>query len=307
MAGSGVRVKGEAAYRYKSSWFQLSRPMTWCGTISPILAGSVLAAGTGSFRFDLMAILLVSAILIQISANMLNDYFDFKGGQDQDRWEEALDNQDSRPLHHQIPIVAVTLLTIAVLLGGWLAIVVGWWITWIGTAGIVAGVCYSAGKKSLASLGLGEATAFLFLGMVATLLGFSVQTATVSFPAVGVALLYGLLISLMILTNNLRDIDKDEEFRKTMAIRIGRTHARTVLSMLVALPYAGLLLLMVTGAITPFAVLAVLALPFSSQLPRAFGKSGTKETEQLAMKAAARHHWVFGGLLVLGLWTGNFL
>ncbi|WP_347861136.1 prenyltransferase [Salimicrobium sp. PL1-032A] len=307
MAESGVQVKGEPVYRYRSSWFQLSRPMTWCGTISPILAGSVLASGRGDFRFDLMVVLLLSAMLIQISANMLNDYFDFKGGQDQERWEEVPGSTDQRPLHHQIPVVAVSLLTIAVLLGAWLAANVGWWITWVGTAGIAAAVSYSAGKKSLASLGLGEATAFLFLGVVATLLGYSVQAGTLGVPVVGVALLYGLLISLMILTNNLRDIDKDEAFRRTIVIRIGRTYARFFLTLLLILPYAGLFLLIGTGTITFFASLSVFAMPFALRLLFAFGKAGTKDKEKLAMKAAARHHWVFGGLLVVGLLVGQIL
>ncbi|SIS45602.1 1,4-dihydroxy-2-naphthoate octaprenyltransferase [Salimicrobium salexigens] len=295
---------GQDNYIYKGTWLQLSRPLTWSGTIAPVLAGSILAAGDGAFRVDIMLALLTATLLIQISANMLNDYFDFKGGQDRERWREATGKGKEGPAHSRIPVVVSILLAVSVAIGLWLAFSVGWWVIIVGTAGITAAIFYSAGNRSLASLGFGECTAFLFLGVATTLLGYAVQTGSINYAATATAVIFGLLISMMILTNNVRDIKKDEQHRRTIAVRLGKKRVTRTLSILAVLPYVVLLWMAISNAATPFILLALPAVFLAFKLPRAFGRSGTREKEIAVMKQAALHHWSFGFLFIAGLLVG---
>src|SRR5690625_6973253 len=75
-------------YYYRNSWVQLIRPMTLTGTLTPILVGTGFAAINGTIRFDIFFALLLSSLLVQAATNMLNDYYDFKYGQDQEKRSE---------------------------------------------------------------------------------------------------------------------------------------------------------------------------------------------------------------------------
>ncbi|MFG6115627.1 prenyltransferase [Halobacillus sp. MO56] len=277
--------------------------MTWSGTISPVLAGSLLAAKEEVFRYELMVLLLIAALFVQSGVNMFNDYFDFQNGQDKERWCKAQTASLSNyPFHHHVPYVATGLIATAALLGLWLAVLVGWWVAFVGLFGITAGIAYSAGRHSLASHGLGEATAALFLGIATTLLGYSVQTQRINLPVIFVGLIFALLISSMVLTNNIRDIEKDVGFRRTLAMRLGRRNAIWLLKLLLGGAYVGAIILAGT-AVVPMEVLVVLAaLPIAIRIPRSF--HGKRQEEQLVMKQAAWHHWAFGLLFGMGVFMG---
>ncbi|WP_235793142.1 prenyltransferase [Virgibacillus salidurans] len=224
-------------YVYRFSWLHLMRPMTFSATISPVLAGTTLAALEGPIRFDILIVLLIAALFIQASANMLNDYYDFSNGQDEEKWVAAESVNSSKPLHHRIPYVAWTIIGMAIILGAWISIQTTWWIAFIGTVGILVGFAYSAGQRSLASLGLGELVAALFLGFVTTGLGYTVQGHATGGLVLMIAFLYALLISTMILTNNIRDFQKDKGHRNTLAMRLGRRNAVRLLTVLLATSY----------------------------------------------------------------------
>lgn len=165
-------------YHFKQSSFQLIRPMTLTGTITPILVGTVFAAKLGDIRIDLLIGLLIASVLIQAATNMLNDYFDFKQGQDKDKWLLIKDEHVKHgPAYQSIPWIASAMLTIASGIGLWLAIESSWIIIPIGVISILAGIAYSAGTHSFASLGMGEVVAFIFLVL-------SLQHSDLSYKAI---------------------------------------------------------------------------------------------------------------------------
>src|SRR5690625_7685726 len=63
-------------YVYKGSWIQLFRPLTLTGTLSPVLVGTAFAAKSGTIRLDIFLAILMAALFIQSSTNVLNDYYD---------------------------------------------------------------------------------------------------------------------------------------------------------------------------------------------------------------------------------------
>lgn len=292
---------------YRASWIQLTRPMTLTGTISPILAGTGFAAMKGAVHYDLLIILLIAAVLVQASANMLNDYFDVINGQDHEKWQTGKPYPLGKvPVHNHIPYIVGLMIVVAIFLGAWLSIQSNWIVAVIGTIGLVVGYAYSAGKKSLAALGLGEIVAALFLGVITTLLSYIIQGYSIDGGILGISLPFALLIASMILTNNIRDIKKDLGFRRTLAIRLGRIPAWYLLIVILVCVYVWVLAL-VSFHIVPWAVIGVFfALPFAFRLVWSFRRHALRIDEINGMKWAARHHWVFGVMFAFGLFFGAY-
>ncbi|HLQ94955.1 MAG TPA: prenyltransferase [Pseudogracilibacillus sp.] len=305
VTSSATRLKYSVAFQ--GSWFQLLRPMTWTGTLSPITAGTIYALLYSSFDVSGFVILMLAALMVQSSANMLNDYFDFKNGQDKERWTYHNDKQKFRPVFHQIPYVAATTFAIAILLGIWIGSQYGWWMFILGLVGILAASFYSAGKKSLAAIGLGETVAAVFLGFVPFMLGYAVQGAPMTPLAFIVAMPYVILISSMILTNNIRDIHKDAGFRKTVPMRTGRKSAVFVLRSLIAGAYIIVVGLVAFHILSWFVLVVFAALPKGIQLWRAVSDTAGAEQLALSMKYAALHHWHFGLLYIFGMLLTSFM
>lgn len=291
-------------YYYRASWLQLFRPMTLTGTISPILVGTAIAALNGPVRFDVLIALLIAALFIQTATNMFNDYYDFRNGQDQEKWTTN-PSEAIGPAHSIIPYTAFAMLAAAMLIGVWLAIQSSFWIIPVGIFGIIFGYFYSAGPHPLCSIGLGETVAFVFLGLATTLLGYVVQGHALDLQIVTVAIPFAMLIASMILTNNIRDIKKDNTFRNTLATMLGRTKAVNLLTFLLILAYLTVITLTLFR-ITPWSsFLILIALPWAIRLRWSFRKNAERSEQIKGMKWAALHHWVFSLLFAAGILIGS--
>lgn len=279
------------------------RPLTLSGTISPILAGTVFATKQGVARLDLFLAMLVASLLIQASINMLNDYFDFLHGQDKEKWIQSSEKSNkSAPSHHILPTAAGIMLFLSVLLGIYLVLHSTLWTAVIGVVGILFGYFYSAGPRPLASLGLGEIIAAIFLGFVPTMLAYSIQGNSPDLQIVAVSIPFALLISSMVLSNNIRDIEKDRTFRRTSAIILGRCRAAQLLTLLLLLTYGSIIVLIIARIVPWTTGLSLFALPLAHRLRWSFRPHASRTEEMLGMKWAAWHHWVFGLLYTFGIW-----
>lgn len=290
---------------YRDSWFQLIRPLTFTATLSSVIAGTGLAAFKGaSIRYELFIAILFVGLLVQSSVNMLNDYYDFQKGQDQEKWVHY--NKSTNvftPLYQMVPSVAFILFTIAILLGSW----VGYesntlWILIMGGLGVICGYKYSAGPRSLSSLGLAEVIAFIFLGFFPAFVGYVVQVHSLDLAIIALALPYALVSSTMLLTNNIRDIQKDENIRRTVAMRLGRNNAVLTLTILLTLAYLIVFILIVTGIVTPFSFITMVALPVAIRLRWLLRRNASRADEMKSMKCVAIHHWIFGLAFAISIW-----
>lgn len=291
-------------YYHKHSWWQIMRPLTLSGTISPIIIGTFVASKFGIIHFDRFIVLILASVLIQAGVNILNDYYDFANGQDNEKWNFSIKNNKifSKPKHNYLPFVALIMFSFASLLGLWLAIHSHLIIILIGALGIFAGYKYSAGgKQSFSALGLGEATAAIFLGFIPVSLAFIVQNIKFEFVGFTIGFLFALLISLMILTNNIRDIYKDEGFRQTIAIRIGKKQAIKLLIVLIIGVYLIGTLLVVSEILPVSSLIFYFAMPVAFRLVHVFITNDLQEKNVNVMKLVAKHHWVFSLLIILGL------
>lgn len=297
-------------YHHRKSWVQIARPLTLTGTISPIIVGTIVASMYGPVHYDMFLILILATVFIQAAVNILNDYFDFANGQDQDRWHILDPGKETHtgPRHSILPVFAISMLGVSIILGLWLAMNSQLWIIFIGIAGIFAGYKYSSGgRHSLSALGFGEATAAVFLGVAPVMLAFIVQGQSFGWIAFIFSFLFAILISIMILTNNIRDIQKDKGFRNTIAMRMGKRRSVLLLTSLAGSAYVIVTGLVIAQVLPWTALLVYFAVPIAYRLRMAFRKDATRAEEMKGMKLAAQHHWVFSFLLIAGMFLGLFI
>jgi 1,4-dihydroxy-2-naphthoate polyprenyltransferase len=101
----------------------------------------------------------------------------------------------------------------------------------------MAAIAYTGGPFPLGYYGLGDVFVFIFFGLAAVVGTYYVQAQTVTPAAWGMAVPIGLLVTDILVVNNLRDIDTDRAAGKhTLAVRLGErgTHAQYLLCLGVA-------------------------------------------------------------------------
>jgi 1,4-dihydroxy-2-naphthoate octaprenyltransferase len=97
----------------------------------------------------------------------------------------------------------------------------------LAAASVLCGVWYTAGRWSLAYLGLGDVFVLIFFGPVAVAGTYWVQALSVPAPVIWAGLGTGLIATQILVVNNLRDLDEDRNVsKKTLAVRFGRTFVR---------------------------------------------------------------------------------
>lgn len=206
-------------------WVQAARPKTLPAAAAPVLMGIALAVGQGGFHAPSAALALLSALLIQIGVNFHNDYTDFLRGTDTDERVGPLRVTQARLVDPQTMRWATfAVFAAAVGAGTYLMIRGGWPVVVIGVASIASALWYTAGRYSLAYIGLADLFVFVFFGPVAVAGTYYVQTLAVTAPALWAGAGPGALSVCILLINNIRDLAGDRHAHKrTLVVRFGRS------------------------------------------------------------------------------------
>jgi len=283
------------------AWLMAARPPTLPAAVVPVLVGSAAVARIGFLPLVFVAALM-AAVLIQIGTNFANDYFDFhKGADTAERLGPVRVTQSGLIAPNTVRSAMVLVFGLAALVGLYLVFVGGWPILVIGLLSIAAGVLYTGGPYPLAYHGLGDLFVFIFFGLVAVCGTAYLHTSAVPGVAWFAALPVALIVTAIIVVNNLRDIDTDQLARKhTLAVLIGRRATRVEYLLLVAGAYLLLLLGPLLGLTSTWALLPLLTLPIAVALIRTvFSAEGRPLNRALA--GTGRLHLLFGVLLTIGL------
>jgi 1,4-dihydroxy-2-naphthoate octaprenyltransferase len=105
---------------------------------------------------------------------------------------------------------------------------------------------------------------FIFFGLVAVCGTYYVQAGRVSALAVWTAVPMGLLITAILVVNNLRDIETDRTAgKRTLAVRLGAGGARAEYLLCLLGAYAAPALMWLAGAAPAWALLAWLSAPLA--------------------------------------------
>lgn len=205
------------------AWLLAIRPRTLPASAAPVILGWALAARHGATAPALGAACLAVAVLLQIAANLANDLGDARSGvDDHDRLGPRRMTQSGLLRPGQVIAGVVACLAVAGVVGIGVALQVGWWVLALGAGCLTGAVAYTSGPVPLARLGLGEAAALVFFGLVACTGTFAVVAGSPT-PAAWVAgLIPGLHAAAIMAVNNLRDLASDARAgRRTVAVRLG--------------------------------------------------------------------------------------
>lgn len=212
----------------RSNWFWATRPQTLVASTMPVVIATAMAYYDGIWHWPSALAAFVAAALIQVGTNLANDYFDFKYGVDAEgRKGPPSCLQAGALTPPQVKWFFITAFSLAGLVAAYLTARAGWPVLVIGVLAIITGVIYSAGKRSLASLGMGDLFVLVFFGPVACVGTYYVQSFEWSLAVIVAGLAPGFLSTAIIVVNNLRDIETDARAgRRTLAIRFGRAFTR---------------------------------------------------------------------------------
>jgi 1,4-dihydroxy-2-naphthoate polyprenyltransferase len=252
------------------AWGLAIRPRTLPAAAAGVVMGCAVAWRDGFFRLDAALACLFAALLLQIGSNLANDVFDFERGTDTpERLGPTRVTQAGLLTPREVKVGMAIVFGAAAFLGLYLAWLGGLPIILIGIAAIISAIAYTGGPFPLGYHGLGDIFVFIFFGLAAVAGTYYVQAGSVSAAAWWMSIPPGLIITAILVVNNLRDIDNDRKSGKhTLAVRIGEraTKIQYLICMLIAyliLPFAAWL-----GIVPWFSLLAWGSLPLAFRATR---------------------------------------
>ena len=285
------------------AWLAAARPRTLLAALAPIAVGTAVAASDHAARPGVAALALATALSLQIAANFANDLFDFEKGADTDERRgpaRAVQSGWLSPREMRAGIAAAVGLSIAAGLG--LVAAGGWPIAIAGLLSVTAALAYTGGPWPLGYHGLGDLLVFVFFGLVGVAGTHYVQTGAVSFLALAASVPIGLLVTAILVVNNLRDRESDARAgKRTLAVRMGPTATRAYYGVLLAGAFGVPIALVLAGRAPRAALLPLLCAPLALPLWRSVRGASDPQALNGALAGTARLAFVFGLLFALGL------
>lgn len=244
-------------------WWLAIRPRTLPAAASGVAMGSALAWHDGSFQVLPALAALMVALLLQIASNVANDVFDFERGADTpERLGPVRVTQAGMLTPSQVKRGLAFIITLAVLFGLYLFTLRGWTVILIGVAAILSAVAYTGGPYPLGYHGLGDVFVFIFFGVAAVAGTYFVQAGSVSVAAWWMAVPIGLIVTAILVVNNLRDIESDRKAGKhTLAVRFGERGTKIEYVLCMSFAYLIVPVLVLIKIIPVGGLLAWLSLP----------------------------------------------
>lgn len=285
-----------------SAWYSAARPRTLTATYAPLGLAAAIALDQGVFDLVPFVLALVGALLLQIGANLVNEYADYRRGADELKQAGqgmTIKNKVLAPRD----VLAGAILTVAagVIIGLLLLVHSGPLLLWIGIGGVLVVITYTAGPFPLAYHGLGEVTVAIFMGPLMVLGAYYVMARQYDPVPVLAAVPLAFMVAAILHANNIRDMDADRAVNKrTLAVRFGLRFARAEYIFLVAGTYVLLLIFILAGVIPWPALLALLTLPEAARLIQIVTTRTDTPSLHQAQGRTARLHGRFGLLLVIG-------
>jgi len=236
-----------------AQWLEGARPRTLPAAISPVLAGSGVAAYLDGFSWWRALLALVVSLALQVGVNYANDYSDGIRGTDDERVGPLRLTGSRLAAPAAVKRAAFLAFAVAGVAGLALAAATAWWVVVVGVLCVLAAWFYTGGSRPYGYAGLGEVMVFVFFGLVAVVGTVYVQTQTWEWAALWAAVGIGALACAILVANNLRDIPTDRIAGKvTLAVRLGEAGTRSLYAVLVGV--AALAVVAVAAATTWWAL-----------------------------------------------------
>ena len=218
------------------TWIRAARPRTVLLSFSGVLLGAFLSIAKvpepvkGPTQWLTLLFCALTAILLQILANLANDYGDFKKGTDSAKRVGPQREMQSGAITEKEMKRGLAITAAWCLISGALLIFVFARLTWqelavftaLGLGAVLAALLYTLGKHPYGYRGLGDLFCFLFFGWAAVAGTFYLATKTLDFSVLLPATAMGFLSDAVLNINNMRDYENDKASGKnSLVVRLG--------------------------------------------------------------------------------------
>jgi 1,4-dihydroxy-2-naphthoate polyprenyltransferase len=297
MTRHDIRLLARLAFdpRTIRAWMKALRPASLVIAAFSCFLGVALAWREGSRDITLSILVLAAGILLQAGVNLVNDFFEFKQRRLDDKIPHlAVFGQERDLLEWFIFLTGLACFAAVVPAGLYLAWRSGWPLLVLGAVGFAGGYFYTGEPFNYKRRGLGVVCVFFLMGVFMVAGSWYALTARLSALPVLASLPVSLLVSLILLTNELRDFEPDQRHGiRTLTVRVGYPAATGLFFLLLGLAYAGPWVLAAAG-LFPYPWATLPALPFAAA-PALFILRRSLPRGPL-IPLVMLHHLVFGGL-----------
>ena len=254
-------------------WLLELRAPFFTAAILPVLLGTAAAYWERvEIHLSYFLLALVGAVALHGGTNVLNDYFDYRSGNDLLYREQKNPPFDGgspfliqgilRP--EAVHRAGILLLGVGAAIGLLLAYQRGWPILILGLLGVFSSYFYVEPRLNLAGRGLGEFAVGLCFGPLSVCGAYFVQTRRFAVSPLVASLPLGLLIANVLFLNQFPDLEADRDVGKThWVVRLGREKAFRVFLFSSLSVYLLIAWGTAVGLLPSLALLALLTLPLS--------------------------------------------
>lgn len=242
-------------------WLLVTRPWSFPASAMPVIVTMAYLWSQGfemSWVLGIMA--LVNIILVHAAGNVWSDYFDYKKGVDAADTYGVRILTDKQFTPKQVLSLSVTLQILAVGMGLVMVWLTGITLLWFGLAGIALSLLY----PPLKCAALGDLVIMACYALLPMLGTTFICTGNIVPEVLWLAVPVGSITVAILHVNNARDIETDRRAGiQTFAILTGRPFAIYVYLFELLLPYCWLLVIVLLGFVSPWALVAVITLPLA--------------------------------------------
>lgn len=300
MSESVVRSKTLA--EIAKDWFMATRPWSFALSLVSVSVGTLIAAETGPILWGWFTLACLGIVCFHGTANVLNDYFDTHYHVDQSDSPTA--KYRPHPLlsgaftPRQLLIEGIVLMAATIVIGLVLSFARSSLVFWIGLTGFLASVFYTAGPVKYKYRGFGEFFVFLMWGPFMVEGAYAVQRQALSGRALLVSIPFGVLVAMVLMANNIRDIAYDSRQPiKTISMILGRDKAIRLYAAFIFAAYVFVCGMVALKVVSPWALLVLLSLPKALGLVKTF----MRQVPDAADANTGQLNTVFGVLFIAAL------
>jgi len=284
------------------NYFIATRPWSFAMSLISVSIGTLIAAEETPILWGWYVLVCIGIVCFHATANVYNDYFDTRYQVDQPDSPTA--RYRPQPIlagmftPAQLLTEAVALNVITVLIGLILSFGRSMLVFWIGVVGFLACLFYTAGPVKFKYKAWGEFFVFLMWGPLMFEGAFAVQRQALSWKAFLISIPFGILVGMVLLANNIRDIAYDSrQGIKTIGILLGSRRSIFLYAGFISAAYLYVIGMVWVGILSPWGLLVLLSLPKAIYLLKNF----LVKVPEAADAITAQLNTIFGLLLIVAL------
>ncbi len=282
------------------TWYIATRPWSLVMTFVSVCLGGVVSYSIGNFNPGYFFLAMLGLIIAHMAANMTNDYYDVRDGVDsqsptaQFRPHPLLHNELSK---RGYKAVIAALYAVGFTISLYFTWVRGLQVLAFTVLGVFLGIFYTADPIKLKYRSIGEISVFLVWGPLIVGGVYYVLTGVFSIEPMLKSIPVGLLVALVVYSNNLRDTVIDAKMGiKTITTNRTAHEGFTLYKILLASAYASTIVLIAGGLLSIFSLIVFFTVVEANKILKQFSEKIPLNSDQITSQLTLH----FGLLLVTG-------